>query len=291
MTKEECLEITARAVVAFQELMPCECLPWIYLVTDDEFETKRREVVEKIQSRHEKYDRKTDESVMEYIDGENGDAVIIKRDCFSINEEERFASSVWHELGHCVAIRAEKPELKKFFEENDEDQEIVFGYAFWSEFIAEAISCHVQNENRKRWPDYQPERIRWRKRLFNQLSNSLSKNLDAIFQQPTIHMFSLSCHFAHYLKEDLFELYREKYPKDEDGCYVFEMPGFDSVSFNYLDEMYRILDMLEEQLKKKEFWVVDQEWIKELGKWVFALVNKHQEEYFDELLNELELCC
>ena len=43
-------------------------------------------------------------------------AIIIKKDYFSMADDERFADTLWHELRHYVAARAESPELKKLLD-------------------------------------------------------------------------------------------------------------------------------------------------------------------------------
>ena len=43
-------------------------------------------------------------------------AIIIKKDYFSMADDERFADTLWHELRPYVAARAESPELKKLLD-------------------------------------------------------------------------------------------------------------------------------------------------------------------------------
>lgn len=117
-------------------------------------------------------------------DGEKGDAIIIKKDYFSNADEEGFANALWHELGHFVATKAESPELRKFLEENNEELDIAYGYWFWSEFIAEAISCHVSNEYRKTMPNYHPEKAFCNLDSKLEVSNQISMMLNTIFRGP-----------------------------------------------------------------------------------------------------------
>lgn len=107
-------EMIPTTTAVFQRYMPCQQLPEIHTVTVNEFEKKRSELVERLQSNQVMYDAKTDDSLMEFIHGEKGDAIIIKKDLFPKSDKEGFANALWHELEHYVATKAEEPELKKF---------------------------------------------------------------------------------------------------------------------------------------------------------------------------------
>ena len=117
-------ETILKATAVFQRYMPCQQLPEIHQVTVREFERKRSDLVERLQSSQDMYDAETDDSLMEFIHGEKGDAIIIKKDYFSNADEEGFTNALWHELGHFVATKAEAPELRKFLEENNEELDI-----------------------------------------------------------------------------------------------------------------------------------------------------------------------
>ena len=109
-------ETILKATAVFRRYMPCQQLPEIHQVTVNELEKKRSELVERLQSSQDMYDAETDDSLMEFIHGEKGDAIIIKKDYFSMADDERFADTLWHELRHYVAARAESPELKKLLD-------------------------------------------------------------------------------------------------------------------------------------------------------------------------------
>lgn len=282
-------ETILKATAVFQRYMPCQQMPEIHQVTVREFERKRSELVERLQSSQDMYDAETDDSLMEFIHGEKGDAIIIKKDYFSNADEEGFANALWHELGHFVATKAESPKLRKFLEENDGDREVAYGYWFWSEFVAEAISCHVSNEYRKTRPNYHPENIKWNRQVFENISCSLSDTLQSIFDRSSIDMFSISHYFAHFLKEDFYIIYREKYPKDD----IVGRSGFTKAPFDYIQVMIDLMEKLEEQLKKEEFWIVDEVWIRELGKQVLKLTDAHLAWMLDDSCDDwnMEVSC
>ena len=85
---------------------------------------------------------------------------------------------------------------------------MAFGYWFWSEFVAEAISCHVSNEYRKTRPNYHPEKAVWNLDTILEVSNQISALVRTIFRGPQSDVFSLAFYYAHFLKEDLYDLYR-----------------------------------------------------------------------------------
>ena len=264
-------ETILKATAVFQRYMPCQQLPEIHQVTVNELEKKRSELVERLQSSQDMYDAETDDSLMEFIHGEKGDAIIIKKDYFSIADEEGFANALWHELGHFVATKAESPELRKFLEENNEELDIAYGYWFWSEFIAEAISCHVSNEYRKTRPNYHPEKAFCNLDSKLEVSNQISMMLNTIFRGPQIDIFSLSFYYAHFLKEDLYELYR----KALTGCTLEDTAGIMFFPYNINEMMLNLMDKLGNQLRKENFWIVSAEWIEELGDMVMALDIYH----------------
>lgn len=160
-----------------------------------------------------------------------------------------FFQEVHNELGHFVATKAEAPELRKFLEENNEDLDVAYGYWFWSEFIAEAISCHVSNEYRKTMPNYHPEKAFCNLDSKLEVSNQISMMLNTIFRGPQIDIFSLSFYYAHFLKEDLYELYR----KALSDCTLEDTAGIMFFPYDMNEMMLNLMDKLGNQLKKENF--------------------------------------
>ena len=170
-----------------------------------------------------------------------------------------------------MATKAEAPELRKFLEENNEELDIAYGYWFWSEFIAEAISCHVSNEYRKTMPNYHPEKAFCNLDSKLEVSNQISMMLNTIFRGPQIDIFSLSFYYAHFLKEDLYELYR----KALTGCTLEDTAGIMFFPYDMNEMMLNLMYKLGNQLKRENFWIVNAEWIEELGNMVMTLDIYH----------------
>lgn len=99
---------------------------------------------------------------MEYLNGTNGKAFVLRKKLVSDCEYENFLNMYWHELGYFYAISTQTENLNHY-----SDQHLIFdflmsdtsenaveseipqehfrqeGYWFWIEFIAEAISKYV----------------------------------------------------------------------------------------------------------------------------------------------------
>ena len=121
------------------------------------------------------------DSIMEYIHGEKGNAILIRRELVAnlpVHDDfelhvyfERF---FWHELGHFYAINAEVDDLHRYNEPGLIDDSPLYdaavdgcgysserkkqeGYWFWQEFIAEVIANHVSYTIRSSGESYRPE--------------------------------------------------------------------------------------------------------------------------------------
>lgn len=57
--------------------------------------------------------------------------------------------------------------------------------------------------------------------------------------------------------------------------------------------MIDLMEKLEEQLKKEEFWIVDEVWIRELGKQVLKLTDAHLAWMLDDSCDDwnMEVSC
>ena len=123
-----------------------------------------------------------DDSIMEYIHGEKGGAILIRQNLLPNDSEQNFCWFLWHELGHWYAINSEKDDLHRF---NDPDllDTITFadrlrgidntslqlkqeGYWFWQEFIAEAISKYVSGKYDAERYTHKPNHIDWNPSVF-----------------------------------------------------------------------------------------------------------------------------
>ena len=72
-------------------------------------------------------------------------------------------------------------------------------------------------------------------------------------------------------KEDLYELYR----KALTGCTLEDTAGIMFFPYDMNEMMLNLMYKLGNQLKKDNFWIVDAEWIEELGNMVMTLDIYH----------------
>ena len=128
--------------------------------------------------------------------------------------EIKFRHFFWHELGHFYAIRHECPEndIHRFNDQELSDEQAKQeGYWFWSEFIAEAIACYVEEmhcrtDNREL---YHPEQLTWEPDVWGCLDEKLLDFLDMAFTcyDTTIDEAALAMYFAHLLMDDATKRY------------------------------------------------------------------------------------
>lgn len=186
-----------------------------------------------------------DESIMEYIHGEKGGAILIRQNLLpndssgtNINNEQNFCWYFWHELGHWYAINSEKDNLHRY---NDPDlldnisladrnngvdridgtdgidgtdttalQLKQDGYWFWQEFIAEAISKHVSGKyDAEVIYTNKPDHIDWKPTVWGPIAQYLMNLLDAAFSPfiSTVDDYALAHYFANLFKRDVVVLY------------------------------------------------------------------------------------
>ena len=109
-------------------------------------------------------------------------------------------------------------------------------------------------------PNYHPEKAFCNLDSKLEVSNQISMMLNTIFRGPQIDIFSLSFYYAHFLKEDLYDLYR----KALTGCTLEDTAGIMFFPYDMNEMMLNLMDKLGNQLRKENFWIVSAEWIEEL---------------------------
>ena len=178
----------------FQQIMPDLDIPYppVYTSTASSYSRIRRKIVKNIGRPHTE---EPPDSIMEYIHGENGNAILIRRELIADlpvhNEHElriHFEHFFWYELGHFYAINAETNNLHRYNEPGLIDDSPLYdaaidgcgysserrkqeGYWFWQEFIAEAISNHVSYSIRSNGDSYHPELLDWTVDVWGGISN------------------------------------------------------------------------------------------------------------------------
>ncbi len=281
----------------FQQIMPDLGIPFppVYTSTASSYSRTRKKIVKNIGCPQTE---EPPDSIMEYIHGENGNAILIRRDLVAdlpvrddFELRIHFEHFFWHELGHFYAINAETDNLHRHNEPGLIDESPIYdasidgcgfsserkkqeGYWFWQEFIAEAISNHVSYIIRSSGDSYHPELIDWTVDIWGGIPEQLCNLLDeTFFYYPnTLDEYALAHYFAKLLTDDFTMLYVKAanegrlkiqggtYPEEkiEPTCIIDLPDGFQP-------HMWRMHDVLSKQLAKKEFWLIDADTLEKLG--------------------------
>lgn len=172
------------ATELFKQIMPPISTPFppVYTATASNYSRVRKKIIKNISCPHTE---EPPDSIMEYIHGENGNSILIRRELIAdlpVQDDYElhihFEHFFWHELGHFYAINSETNDLHRYNHPGLVDESRVYnhvtdacgfsserkkqeGYWFWQEFIAEAISNHVSYIIRSSDDSYHPELIDW----------------------------------------------------------------------------------------------------------------------------------
>lgn len=295
-TKAEILQWIPRAVEIFKRYMPEIAVPYPtpYLVVARNYLSTRARLIAELGAYHTE---PSEEVIMEVLYGENGSAVLIRQDHLN-NDEERFDLYFWHELGHFYAISSEKTNFRhysrpglvddsKLFETDGNDVVMGLsderckqeGYWFWQEFIAESISKYVSYKYRSNECSYHPEDIDWHPKYWIGIVNRLRELLDNMlwYYPSTIDEYSLAHYYANLLMDDFFKLYVKA---ANDGLLKVYNEYYDVVTpkakieptciadIEYPDlrkPLWKIKDIVEEQLNKEHFWEIDDDFLLDVG--------------------------
>jgi len=223
------------AIEKFKQIMPHISTPFppVYTATASSYARTRKKIVKDISCSH---NEEPPDSIMEYIHGETGHAILIRRELIadlSVQSERElrihFEHFFWHELGHFYAINAETNNLHRYNEPGLIDESPLYdtaidgcgysserrkqeGYWLWQEFIAEAIANYVSYAIRSSGDNYHPERLDWTVDIWGELTHQLEDLLDsALYYYPsTIDEYSLAHYFAKLLMDDLTVLYKSR---------------------------------------------------------------------------------
>lgn len=281
----------------FEQIMPDLGIPFppVYTSTASSYSRIRRKIIKSIGCPHTE---EPPDSIMEYIHGETGNAILIRRELVADlpvhdNFELRayFEHFFWHELGHFYAINAETDDLHRYNAPGLIDDSPLYdaaidgcghsserkkqeGYWFWQEFIAEVIANHVSYTIRSSGENYHPELLDWTIDVWGGIVNQLENFLeDTLYYYPnTLDEYSLAHYFAKLLSDDFTRLYvnasNEGKLKIQGGGYPDENIEPTCISDvpecyqSHLWEMFRILD---EHLNKERFWLIDEDTLEKIG--------------------------
>lgn len=260
--------------------------PEFYIFSNKDWEMKRAKVVEAVQAPQKNAGRV---SMMEYLHGAAGDAVIIFQkyvfeNPYNREEEKRqFQHCVRHELGHFYAAHAECPgtDLYQYMDQKPrkgEEAQKQVAYWFWVEFIAETIACRTDPES---WD----VDINWDKNSWYPIRNELRSLIhDAFERMPdTIYEWALGVYMAKMLsdRETASFLTGAK-----EGKILTYGSGFDLVTFqeagidptcrseigeDYKSDLLELETLMRDQVAKERFWEIDDAFLLRIDKYLSSL--------------------
>jgi len=281
----------------FQQIMPELSIPFppVYTATASSYSRIRRKIIKSIGCPHTE---EPPDSIMEYIHGKTGNAILIRRELVAdlpVHDDFElrvyFEHFFWHELGHFYAINAEVDDLHRYNEPGLIDDSPLYdaaidgcgysserrkqeGYWFWQEFIAEVISNHVSYTIRSSGESYRPDLLDWTVDVWGGIVNQLENFLeDTLYYYPnTIDEYSLAHYFAKLLSDDFTRLYvnaaNEGKLKIYGGGYPdenIEPTCISDVPECYQPHLWKMFRMLDEHLDKERFWLIDEDTLEEIG--------------------------
>lgn len=281
------------AVHCFQHFMPPINKPYsnVYFSTVSTFKKVRNKIIEEIQCKNKEY---PESSIMEYIHGETGDAILIRRELLADidNLGLHFNHLFWHELGHFYAINTESDEIHRYHDIDITDvtphldSKITMGierkrqegYCFWQKFIAEAISNTVSYKYRSSGSYYHPEQINWENLEYWQ---GIINRLDYLFEETFCHYttniddYSLAHYYATILTDDLCMLYIKSADEGKVGINseVIEPTRISDQIAEYQPALQKLKTILQSQLEKEKFWIVDTHTLEEIGSCIAELMS------------------
>lgn len=288
----------------FEQIMPDLDIsfPPVYTATASSYSRIRRKIIKSIGCPHTE---EPPDSIMEYIHGKTGNAILIRRELvadLSVHDDFElrvyFEHFFWHELGHFYAINAETDDLHRYNEPGLIDDSPLYdaaidgcgysserrkqeGYWFWQEFIAEVISNHVSYTLRSNGDSYRPDLLDWTVDVWGGIVNQLENFLeDTLYYYPnTLDEYSLSHYFAKLLSDDFTRLYVNAanegklkiygggYPTEniEPTC-ISDMPEC------YQPHLWKMFRILDEHLNKERFWLIDEATLEEIGSCISDMI-------------------
>ena len=207
-------------------------------------------------------------TMMEFIPGAAGDAIIICQDSFrgkswARHQEEHFQHHLWHEHGHFFAYHNESSDnLCRYMKREAGPLNRVLGYHFWSEFIAETIALNISSVS---WVN-----------LHKELSFSLMRAFGADPVSRSYYHFAWLFALS-FAVDDIKPGNPNSTDKSSDKVITSEaistiselLYGFDLLPFQSLIE--ELFCGLKTKLNKVAFWEITQEDLDVFGDWVLAI--------------------
>ena len=295
-TKSEIQLWIPAATDIFKSIMPPINTPYpqVIIANGRNFRSIRTQLVNDLACKKTEF---PEDSIMEYILGEKGHAILIRQNLLPDSNDERFCWYFWHELGHFYAINSEKTNLHHYSDPGlvDESHIVEFtthgpvlglsderlkqeGYWFWQEFIAEAISKYVSFMHRSNTKYYHPELMDWHPQYWGGIVDRLVGLLDdALWYYPsTIDEYALAHYFANLLMDDFIVLYVKaaadrKLKVYDNGNIIVPDDEIEPTCISDVDDerfrvqLWKMKELLETQVKKERFWEIDEDFLLEIG--------------------------
>lgn len=284
----------------FHSIMPDLGIPFppVYTSTASSYSRTRRKIIKSIGCLHTE---EPPDSIMEYIHGEKGNAILIRRELVAdlpvhddLELRVHFERFFWHEMGHFYAINAETNNLHRYNAPGLVDESPVYdaaidgsglsserkkqeGYWFWQEFIAEVIANHVSYTIRSSGDGYHPELLDWTIDAWGGIVEYLESLLEStLYYYPhTIDEYALAHYFARLLTDDLTILFvnaaNEGKLKVDGGVYPdekIEPTCISDIPECYQKHMWKMYRILDQHLGKENFWLMDEETLEKLGSYI-----------------------
>lgn len=297
-TQNEIRHWSNYAIDTFDSVMPSIGKPYpsIHIATAKTFPAMRTELVEQTGCTHTE---ESEAAIMEYIHGDKGYAILIRQNLLPDRDEDHFDSMLWHELGHFYAINTESTEFSHYSDPGVVDSSRIMefteagpvlgmsderlkqeGYWFWQEFVAESISKYVSYKDRSSKDSYRLELIDWNPMFWDGIVDKLLYLLNStLYQyQHTIDEYGLAHYFANLLMDDFIKLYVQaaadgklKVYDEEIGIVVYPDEPIEPTCISDIDSeemqkpFWKMKQILEEQLAKEQFWLIDEQFLLDVG--------------------------
>ena len=282
----------------FKSIMPpvtFSC-PQIYVANGRDFRKVREQALIDVSCPYK--ETPAEDSIMEYIHGEKGSAILIRQNLLPDKDEKSFCWFFWHELGHWYAINSEKDNLHRYNAPDLLDNISIAdrlrgiaslqlkqeGYWFWQEFIAEALSKYVAGKYGAEHYNKKPDHIDWNPVVWGPIVHYLDDMLDAAFSpfNSTVDEYALAHYFANLFMRDIVVLYVKAAEAGEllvndGGKIIYPDKPIEPTCISDIDPeefqpaMWELYKLLEAQMQREHFWEIDENFLLELGRHIKKL--------------------
>lgn len=263
----DCELLIPNAIAQFNKTMHCHFAPEVILLgkASTRLGSKRSMIFQLCGDEEFEYARTTKG---EMIYGTREKAILMYP--FEITCKAEFEEVLYHELGHLLTYsdnHAIYEMLKAVTSIEDEHGEACFGSKLWFEFVAQAISNFVADREPSIYTGpKQCELLSELHMALPGLGNKTNKDVELLIQNGIeVNLYNLAHYFALLLTDPTIDYMVENKPE----CSI----GFDLCSDREAACLDEIAAYLQEQLNKKQFWVITEDFLTELAYMISDLWN------------------